>query len=533
MFAESKTFLLSKNLTSNKSSFARKRFWLVGVYVLLLIWSGFYRHSQPEKPVSNDKKIAFVQTIVGEKPQAEKIRFAYKETLSETRTDLLPVILIHGSPGDAKAFDSLTKLLRDRRIIAVDLPGFGESETNIPDYSIKAHALYLLELLDELTIEKAHIVGFSMGGGVSLELAESAPNRIASVSLVSAIGVQEAELFGDYRVNHAVHAAQLAALSALQELVPHFGLFDGGIPYARNFYDSDQRPLREILQKIAVPFLITHGADDPLVPVEAAREHARLVPQSAFVELADNHFYVFMRPEKISPILMDFWQSAENGTAKTRATADAERITESQKPDVPKIIPAKGATVFIFFLLFVILTFLSEDLAFLLAGIFAAEGWFSFTFAVISCLFGTFAAVFFVFLLGRFFGQKILQSFLFQRIFKQPTVENFSAQLKNNRLRSIFLNRRFFGFRLPTYFAAGMLRAQFWQFLFGFFASAFCWAFGLIGFSYFAAKGLIATHFINQQNFWALSVVVFCLYLLLKTGLILTQRRKVAKTQRN
>ena len=54
----------------------------------------------------------------------------------------------------------------DRRLISVDLPGFGDSEGSIPDYSIRAHSKYLIELLEKLQIEKAHFVGFSLGGGV-------------------------------------------------------------------------------------------------------------------------------------------------------------------------------------------------------------------------------------------------------------------------------------------------------------------------------------------------------------------------------
>ncbi len=514
IFAESKNFLLSKNLHSKKPFYFYKRFWLAAIYILLLIWSTFYRHAQTEKPISDDKKIIFVQTIDGAKP--DKIRFAYKETLPENQTGTLPVLLIHGSPGDAEAFDGLTKLLKNRRIIAVDLPGFGDSEKNIPDYSVLAHARYVLELLDQLKIEKAHLVGFSMGGGVVLELEKIAANRVASIALVSSIGVQEDELFGNYYLNHVVHAAQLAALYALQELTPHFGMFDGMLSYARNFYDTDQRPLRADLQKTDVPVLITHGSFDPLVPIEAAREHARLVPQSEFVELADNHFYVFMRPEKISQRLPDFWQRTENGTAKTRANADAERIAAAQKPFAPKIIEAKGATVFVFFLLFLILTFLGEDLAFLLAGIFAAEGWFGFTFAVIACLFGCFAAIFFVLLLGRFYRQRILQSSLFKWFISQTAIDNLSDRIKNNRVQAVFWNRNLLGFRVPTYFAAGMLRIDFWRCLFAFLAAAVGWAFGLIGFSFLAAKSLIAADLIDQQSFWALSIFIFGFYFLAK-----------------
>ena len=92
-----------------------------------------------------------------------------------------------------------------------------------------------------------------MGGGVALSLVDIAPERVASLTMVSAIGVQEMELTGDYYVNHFVHAVQLAALWVAREGIPHMGLLDRamlGVPYARNFFDSDQRPLRGVLQRV-------------------------------------------------------------------------------------------------------------------------------------------------------------------------------------------------------------------------------------------------------------------------------------------
>ncbi|MGH8595243.1 MAG: alpha/beta fold hydrolase, partial [Gammaproteobacteria bacterium] len=118
-------------------------------------------------------------------------------------------MLLHGSPGDAGNFNRLAELLPDHRLIIPDLPGFGRSTRDIPDYSIRAHAKYVIELLDQLRVERAHVLGFSMGGGVALHLAESAPERIASITMLAAIGVQEMELLGDYHLNHALHGLQL------------------------------------------------------------------------------------------------------------------------------------------------------------------------------------------------------------------------------------------------------------------------------------------------------------------------------------
>jgi hypothetical protein len=98
------------------------------------------------------------------------------------------------------------------------------------------------------------------------------PARVASLTLISAIGVQELELLGDYYLNRGLHAVQLLALSVLQEGTPHMGPFDR-LPlnrfYARNFFDADQRPLRAIMQTLPVPPI---GAVIPLVEVGT---HAR------------------------------------------------------------------------------------------------------------------------------------------------------------------------------------------------------------------------------------------------------------------
>ena len=216
-------------------------------------------------------------------------------------------------------------LSRRYRVIAPDLPGFGASSHDVPDYSFRAHARYVLELMDALGIHDAHVVGFSMGGGVVLSMADIAPRRVDSITMLSAIGVQEMELLGDYTLNHALHALQLAGLWGLRELTPQFGFLDDamlGVPYARNFFDSDQRPLRGILSRYPGPMLIIHGRNDPLVPIAAAREHARLVPQAELVVTPNSHFMVFRDGPWVAATIGAFLDAVEAGTARTRADAD-------------------------------------------------------------------------------------------------------------------------------------------------------------------------------------------------------------------
>ena len=276
----------------------RRRKWLA-IYLAALAGSGAVRwFGSPLKP-PGEMRVAMLR----------RIRLAYRDSEPESK-DGTPVILVHGSPGSSEIFAKLTKLLAPHfRVIAPDLPGFGYSTRGVPDYSFRTHGQYLIELLDALHLRKAHLVGFSMGGGVVLSMADLAPDHAASIVMLSAIGAQEYELLGSYRANHIVHGAQLAALWTLREGLPHFGLLDRlplNVEYARNFYDSDQRPLRSILMRYAGPMLILHGSGDPLVPVAAARTHHRLVPQSELRVVNGDHFLVFERPETLIQPLETF-----------------------------------------------------------------------------------------------------------------------------------------------------------------------------------------------------------------------------------
>lgn len=211
-----------------------------------------------------------------------------------------PVLLLHGSPGSASNFDELGPALAasGRKVYALDLPGFGYSETWAPSYSILAHAHAALQMLDAYGIERAHVVGWSMGGGVALHMADLEPERVASLSLLASIGVQEGEGSGSYYFEHAKYAALYVGLLILPDLIPHFGLIgceDARRAFVRNFWDTDQRPLRHILERTRAPLLIVHGRDDFLVPVSVARESHALVAQSRLVILEGSHFLPFGR----------------------------------------------------------------------------------------------------------------------------------------------------------------------------------------------------------------------------------------------
>lgn len=363
------------------------------VYLTALAASTLIRSRIPEEPLlDRGEKTITVRAVDGQRETGAPVRLALLDS-SPGGAPSPVVVLLHGSPGDNREVTRLGLALADRyRILAPDLPGFGGSTRAVPGYSIRAHARYVSQLLDSLKVPQAHLVGFSMGGGVALELAELAPLRVASLTMLSAIGVQEFELLGDYHLNHAVHALQLGGLWLLYNAVPHFGVLDGGflsLEYARNFYDTDQRPLRGILSRFQAPMLIIQGRGDDLVPPLIAAEHARIVPQSELLMLDGSHFMAFQRAGELAVPIGDFIARAEAGTAATRASAEAERIRAADIPfDSRSAPPAMGIGFAVLLLLIAGATLVSEDVTCIATGLMVSRGTIAFGPGTAACFLG-------------------------------------------------------------------------------------------------------------------------------------------------
>jgi len=479
-----------------KSRFLSWRYILLFLYLGVLFASYMVRRSAPpeEKTLSPLQSQVLVPAVDGDRVLQRKIELVYADYAPDKPEQLaqsgsagpIPVLLVHGSPGDGDILGGLARLIRGkRRLIVPDLPGFGKSTENVPDYSVKAHATYLWELLDQLGIQEVHLVGFSMGGGVVLHMAHSAPQRVASVTMLSAIGVQEMELLGDYHLNHFVHGVQLAGFEALTYAVPHFSRSnnDFGIPYAKNFYDSDQRPLRGFLREYAGPMLIIHGRKDPLVPFEAALEHERLVPQSRLFAHDGDHFTVFQHPSQLVEPLQTFFDSVEQGTATTRASADPERVRDGVALLDARRFPSKPLpiTAFVIFVGLALATLVSEDLACIAAGLMASEGRAGFLFVTLACLVGIVGGDVLLYLVGRLLGRRALSKAPLRWFLSEERVQRSSDWLNRNGLAVIFTSRFVPGTRLPTYVAAGMLNTSLVRFAFYMLLAAAVWTPILVG----------------------------------------------------
>lgn len=471
---------------------------MLGLYVGLLLLSHLVRLFQADPgPLPEGMSRVELPEYDGAEATGELIEVAYRD-VPATFAQIVqrPVVLLPGSPFASRSMQPLIDELAGKvRVIAVDLPGFGASTRDVSDYSFEAQARTVLDLLNHLEINSAHVAAFGVNGGVALQMKQFEPGRVASIELVSAIGVQELELLGDYDLNHILHGLQYGVVWFVQEFVPHFGLLDRfpvNTSYARQFLDSDQRPLREILEKYDGPMVIVHATGDWLIPVVAAREHARIVPQSQFVEVSGGHYLHITDPQVIADPLAKHLLGVELGIGKSRATAEPGRL-EAAKPEFDWNLHADRGVGFQLTAAAMLgaATLASEDLACISGGLMVARGGLSFFGATMGCLLGILIGDVLLFLAGRYLGARALMRRPLRWFIKPESVERCAAVFQRRGAALVFASRFVPGLRLPTYFAAGATGMRLRSFLLYFAVAAAVWTPLLVGISAFVGDPIL------------------------------------------
>ncbi|MFK7759432.1 MAG: alpha/beta fold hydrolase [Phycisphaerales bacterium] len=235
-------------------------------------------------------------------------------------SSLPPVVLIHGSPGAAIGFDTLAPMLahQGRRVIFFDLPGFASQAEPLSrgsvfeSYSADTFGHIIWRMLDAMDIsEQVHIVGWSNGGAVGLRMIEDDPERVATLTLLAAVGAQETEGTGSYAFEHFKYKAGRVLLDWGSYFYPHFGLLGPASErsaFLRFFDDTDQRDLRPIMEGLTTPTMVLHGRDDFMIADRAAIEHYEMIPSARLVMLDAMHFIPMMQPEQATQHLLPFFE---------------------------------------------------------------------------------------------------------------------------------------------------------------------------------------------------------------------------------
>ncbi len=230
----------------------------------------------------------------------------------------LPIIFVHGAGSNHLIWGAQVRALGDlARAIAVDLPGHGQSSPPGRD-TIDAYRDAVLGLLDALALDRAIVVGHSMGGAIAQTLALSHPDRVAGLGLVGTgarLRVLPAILDGilspsefdvtvrlivEYSFAPSADAAwqQLAEaqLRACPPQVTH------GDFVACNAFDVMPR-----LAEIRARTLVLCGTEDRLTPVKYSEFLAAQIPHARLTRVAGaGHSVMLERAEEVNRALVEF-----------------------------------------------------------------------------------------------------------------------------------------------------------------------------------------------------------------------------------
>ena len=491
------------------------------LYLVLLFVSSLYRNYLRSKPIALPPDYQSVTFTFNHPQQGEhQYQIAYWDKYRGEKKNPPVLILLHGSPISIILFKDLVHLLSKKyRVICPYYPGYGYSSIGANDFSALHVSRVLAIFLEKLKIEQSHFVIYSFGGAVGLHYLAEHPDKVKSLNLHAAIGLQEYELMGDYFLNHMIHGGQHFAIWCMQNLTPHFGLLDRfplNTVYTRSFYDTDQRLLKNIIKNIEVPVLIQHGRDDALVPYQVALAHHQLIKGSQLKIYDDGHMILLSQSNLIAKDIIEFLEQVEKNN-KTNVFPIQTLITKQPEESKDYSEPLMGIALVVLCLIIIFSTFISEDLTLLGTGILIAKGIIGALPAGVAAFLGIYFGDLVLYGLGYMGGKTVIKWPPIKWLIKEEQIHIIRSWFKNKGIKVIYLSRLLPGSRLPTYLFAGMIHFSFYKTAFHFFIASILWTPLLLYFGYLAGGQWI--EFINKYQNWG-----FISFILLLLGFIFLSR---------
>jgi pimeloyl-ACP methyl ester carboxylesterase len=259
-----------------------------------------------------------------------------------------PIVLIHGMLNSSSHWRAVAlNLASDFTVIAPDLIGHGDSAAPRGDYSLGAHAASIRDLLAAIGVDRATIVGHSLGGGVAMQFFYQFPQRVERLVLISSGGL-------GHEVSPLLRSATLPGMAALLSLTIHPRLLTalsktgGRLRHRRAgagvYMQAFARALRPLesagareafLQTLravidirgqrvsatdrlylleALPTMIVWGERDNTIPLLHGRSAHAAIPRSYFRTLPEAaHFPHLDDPDGLSGLLRDFVLNTQPG----------------------------------------------------------------------------------------------------------------------------------------------------------------------------------------------------------------------------
>ena len=253
-----------------------------------------------------------------------------------------PLLLLHGVGGSWSDWSAnLPALAADYRVMAMDFPGFGESDKPEGRYSIEWLTDVVEKFLQEQDIDQVNLVGHSMGGVVALNVASQPKSRVKKLVVADAVGIGDKAEFLAYTMSKKIMGPETAweflenflknqframADDLIEKQKPQTArdLFESlripitgqpllpmtpEVQMTASVFDFDIRPK---LDAILQPTLILWGAKDPVASIQEASFLQTKIPSSILILFPDSgHSPMMENPSRFNEEIRKFLQAGE------------------------------------------------------------------------------------------------------------------------------------------------------------------------------------------------------------------------------
>ncbi len=234
------------------------------------------------------------------------------------------ILLIHGWGSNQQAFDGISKVLSaSYRIVSVDLPGMGGSQTPNDPWSLDDYCDFIVDFLDKINIKNIYsIIGHSNGGSIAIKLASTNRIKVKKLILLGSAGIRDQEK----PKKRAIQLAAKVGKSALRiapkilnrklknKLYKSIGSQALDNPLLEEtFKKIVGEDVQESAQKITIPTLIIYGKNDQDTPSEYGKLFQAKIKESKLYIIDDAGHYVFIdKPKEVLNLINVFLKNKEN-----------------------------------------------------------------------------------------------------------------------------------------------------------------------------------------------------------------------------
>ena len=235
------------------------------------------------------------------------------------------LVLIHGLGASAERWDDVIPTFsKDYHVIVPDLIGFGYSDKPLVDYTPEFFSDFLGKFFDAAGIEKASLIGSSLGGQITAEYASENPDHIEKLILVSPAGVMKQSTPAlDAYIMAALYPNEQSAKNAFEMMEGSGDEVDQKIvngfvermqlPNAKLAFMSTVLGLKNAdvitkkLTSIVTPTLIIWGSDDPVIPITNADVFVSSIKDCRFYRMDGcGHTPYVQDPSAFSSVVLNF-----------------------------------------------------------------------------------------------------------------------------------------------------------------------------------------------------------------------------------